>query len=208
MPVFRIDDSDHNRRWGIWHVTEEEEDLVALITPHEEIPANIQYHNKRLEFAAGRALVKLLLEDLGFSFAGVGKDDFGKPLLKGLEHKVSLSHSFPYVAAIINDQNEMGIDIEQPTPKLFRIGPRVLHVSELRDADKNLNKHCIYWCAKEAMMKVYGKRNLVFSENLIVDPFNLADEGNLYGKVIVNEEETAIDLHYHVLPEFIVVYSK
>jgi phosphopantetheinyl transferase (holo-ACP synthase) len=143
----------------------------------------------------------------GLKFSGIRKDEFGKPFPVDSNYQLSLSHSYPYVAALIDSSQSVGIDLEQPKSKLLKIAPRVLSREELADAGNDLVKHCIYWCAKEAMIKVYGKKDLVFAENLIVAPFTLFSEGDIVGRIIVRGIETKVPLHYNVHNDFVVVMN-
>jgi hypothetical protein len=78
---------------------------------------------------------------------------------------------------------------------------------ELKDAGNSVEKNCVYWSAKEALMKVYGKKDLVFSENLLVEPFSLESAGILTGRIITPEKETTLSLHYKQYPDFVIVYN-
>jgi 4'-phosphopantetheinyl transferase len=180
---------------------------LILIREFETIPPTITHEQKRLEFCVGRVLAKTLLEKLSVKFEGIIKDEFGKPFFKNNPYQLSLSHSYPYVGALIDKNKSVGIDVEQIKSKLLKIAPRVLHPTELKDAGDNEIKHCIYWCAKEALVKIYGKKDLVFAENLIIKPFTLQNEGNISGRIIVNSTETTIPLYYEVHNGFTVVLN-
>src|SRR5690606_11645385 len=108
---------------------------------------------KRLEFLAGRALIRALLREWNLPYPGLTKDAYGKPFLIGSPLHLSLSHSYPFVAAVLHRHKNVGIDLEQPKDKLLRIAPRVLCADELRNAGNDVVKHCVYWCAKEALVK-------------------------------------------------------
>lgn len=197
-----------DRAWALWRIAEDEASLAARISPFEHVSHTISNPNKRLEWLAGRVLVKEVLASLSLAFHGISKDEYGKPFLKGHAHHLSLSHSYPFVATLIDKIESVGIDLEQPKDKLLRIAPRIFHLEELRDAGRNIIKHCIYWCAKETLVKVHGQKNLVFSENLIIEPFLLANEGDIRGKIIVADKERVIPLHYLVFPNFVVVFNQ
>lgn len=205
MPQLETDITK-TRAWGLWKIEESEEELNQL-SGGEIIPAEITHPEKRCEFLAARKLVRNLVEKLNLSYHGLTKDAYGKPLLRGYPHHISLSHSYPYVTAIINTEKAVGIDLEHFKSKLLRIAPRMFSPSELKDAGNNLIKNSIYWSAKEAMMKVYGKKDLVFSENLLVEPFSLESTGILTGHIITPEKETTLSLHYKQYPDFVIVYN-
>lgn len=207
MPLEKLE-ATTEYAWGLWHVRETEELLMDEIREFETIPANIRHEQKRLEFCVGRVLSKTLLEKLGGSFAGIVKDEFGKPFFKNSTYQLSLSHSYPYVGALIHKSKSAGIDVEQIKGKLLKIAPRIMHPRELQDAGTDETKHCVYWCAKEALVKIYGKKDLTFAENLVISPFELKNKGNITGRIIVNHTETAIPLYYEVHPGFTVVLNR
>lgn len=207
MPLDKLE-SSAEYAWGLWHIRETEDELIGLIREFETVPDNIKHEQKRLEFCVGRVLAKTLLEKLGGSFEGIVKDGFGKPFFRNNSYQLSLSHSYPYVGALIHTSKSAGIDVEQIKGKLLKIAPRIMHPEELQDAGSDETKHCIYWCAKEALVKIYGRKDLTFAENLVISPFELKNKGNITGRIIVNHTETAIPLYYEVHPGFTVVFNR
>ena len=207
MPLENLN-KDIHRTWALWKIEEPETTFSAQISDVEIIPETITNPLKRLEFLAARTLLKHLLEGWGLEFNGLFKDEFGKPFLKNSDLQISLTHSYPYVAAIINRGGPVGIDLEQPKQKLLRIAARVLSSSEFRDAGNDPVKHCIYWCAKEALVKIHGKKDLIFAENLSINPFSKAKSGQLIGRIIVDRMETPIPLQYFVYENFVLVLNK
>lgn len=205
MPLDRIYTSEE-RIWGLWKITEDEPSLKALV-PAEEISPALTNELKRLEFLAGRALIRSLLQQWRIRYEGMRKDEYGKPFLLGSDIHISLSHSYPFAAGILHRRLTVGIDLEQPKDKLLRIAPRILSETELNNAGDNVVKHCVYWCAKETLIKIYGKKDLVFAKNLLVSPFDLRPNGHLIGRILANNMETAIPLEYIVSDGFVVVVS-
>ena len=205
MPLYNLKNTGTESAWGIWKVEESAEELA--FTAFEEAPEGIIHLTKRLEWLASRVLVRTLLEQNDLPYSGIHKDEFGKPFLRELTHHISLSHAYPYVAVQLDKNKSVGIDIEQPTEKLLRVAPRVLSMEELENAGSDIRKHCVYWCAKEALYKVYGKRGLHFAEQLLVEPFILEETGDLNGTITVREEKLNVALSYEIEPEFVVVYT-
>jgi 4'-phosphopantetheinyl transferase len=205
MPLSQIESTGSQSAWGLWFITEDEPDLSYL--SFESCPEEILHPQKRLEYLAGRALMRTLVESAKLIYEGISKDEFGKPFLKTHPHAISLSHSYPYVAAQINREHSVGIDVEQIKDKLKQVGPRVLSPSEVSDAAGNLVKLCIYWCAKEALYKIHGKRNVLFSDHLHVQPFDLAESGYLQTHIEVAGVGQAVRLRYHVTKEYVIVYT-
>jgi 4'-phosphopantetheinyl transferase len=206
MPLLKIENTGSQSGWAIWLIEESEQELA--FSSFEQCPEEIISPQKRLEWLAGRALIKALVEENGLIYSGIHKDEFGKPFLRDLSHQISLSHSYPHVGAQLDLNQAVGIDLEQPKEKLLTIAHRVLSPIELSDAAKDLNKHCIYWCAKEAMYKIYGKKGLHFSHQLNVEPFELNSAGFLKGTITVNDQKQNVDLVYRMEPNFVLVYTK
>lgn len=206
MPLVHLKESS-TPSVALWHITESEDELKSLAV-NEECPQDIVSPLKRLEWLSGRILISSLAKQQGISYQGIVKDQFGKPFLKDNTHQISLSHSYPYVAAQIHVSHSVGIDIEQPKDKLLRIASRVLDDGELEDAGTDIVKHCIYWCAKEALYKIYGKRGLLFTNHLKVKPFQLQKKGELHGAIEFDNVNVFAELHYIVETEYVLVFSK
>ncbi|MFZ5971323.1 MAG: 4'-phosphopantetheinyl transferase family protein [Bacteroidota bacterium] len=189
---------------ALWHIAETENELA--FASMEAVPEEILSPQKRLEYLAARTLLKQVAEQAGAEYIGVHKDEHGKPYLKNLPQQISLSHSFPYVAVQWHDTRPVGIDIEQPKDKLLRVATRVLAPAELVDAGNDVVKHCVYWCAKEAMYKLYGKRGLHFHSQLLVAPFSLSVEGRLQGTILAGQTKQKAALGYRVTKNYVLAF--
>ena len=205
MPIKKIEIEKGTGGWAIWEVDEMESELA--FRAQEQCPDDIVNESKRLEWLAGRNLLRYLAETMGEAYMGVHKDTYGKPFLRESNVHISLSHSYPFVAAQISALHAVGIDLEQPKEKLLHIAPRILSPTELQDAAQSLPKHCVYWCAKEALYKIDGKKGLHFSRQLNVEPFELKGAGDLIG-TISRSEKQMVHLAYVVEKEFVLVYTK
>ena len=201
MPLRKIQWTRPQSAWALWHVTETESELAG----NDACPPDITNPTKRIEWQAGRAVLQHLAEEAGLTFSGIWKDDRGKPFLKNLPHHISLSHSFPYVAAQLSSVRTVGIDIEQPKEKLLKIAHRVFSPAEARDAGRDPVKNCIYWCAKEALYKIYGKRGMSFIENLRIHPFDLETKGTLTGEINMPDQQEKILLAYETGSDYALV---
>ncbi|GIV37569.1 MAG: hypothetical protein KatS3mg032_1948 [Cyclobacteriaceae bacterium] len=197
------------RAMGVWKIEEPEEDLLARAVGLEGIPEKLRHPNRRLEFVAGRVLVGELMHELGQAFEGVTSNEHGKPMLVNSSCQVSITHSFPYVAALVDVHKAAGIDLEQVNFRLLKMAPRVFHITELRDAGRHPVKHTLIWSGKETLMKIYGKRDVVFSEHLRIDPFRINREGGeMMGHILVEGAETDIPLAYRLFDDYVLVFTR
>ncbi len=197
----------NTQRWALWKITEDLEELKALLDPAEEIPSVISHPIKQCEFLASRVLTQSLVKQFNQSYQGIYKDEFGKPYLVNSALHISQSHSYPYVAVILDAEKNVGMDIEQKKETLFRVASRIFSDVELENAENDLTKLCILWCAKEALIKLYGKKDLHLKEELAIDEFKLAETGFLSGSILKKHHEKLYSLQYLVQEDFVLVFN-
>ena len=170
----------------VWEITENADFYkTELGKKNFELPEYklISHPHKQKEWLASRFLAKFLAETLHINYRGLIKDAYNKPFLQDSNHHLSLSHTTTHVAAGIHLHKPLGIDLETITPRLHIIKHKFLTDSERENANDELEKLCIYWSAKEALYKLYGKRGVHFQKELQVEPFVLGDE-KMDGKIV------------------------
>lgn len=173
----------------VWTLTETLEDLknaVELTEEETEAFDKISVPEKKREFLAGKYVLKQACEILGIACTGIEKDEHGKPFLSGREYEISLTHTVDYIGTVFHKGSPVGVDLEKPRNQIFRVLPRLYSESELSDVGQDLKKATIYWSAKEALYKLYGKRSVDFKENLFLEEAG----GELRGTIIINGETT------------------
>lgn len=162
----------------LWKIEEDEESLRAKLPLTEselDDLSGITHPAQRVEWVACRAAMRLLAESKGLVYAGLYKDEYGKPHLigdaAGPTGHISLSHTTGWAAVVWHATRPVGIDIEPLREQFVRVVPRVLSEAETAHAGHDLMRLAVYWCAKESLYKLYGKRQLTFREHLIIEPF-------------------------------------
>ena len=173
--------------------------------------ASIAHPGQRIEWLACRVALKTLIDDAGFPYMGLHKDEWGKPHLYSsvrgtfLPGHISLSHTPGWAVAVWHFARPVGIDVEPVRDQFVRVVPRVLSASEMADANGRADRLAVYWCAKEAMYKLYGKRQLTFREHLLVEPFTNGAT-HLSGHVRLPDFHTTVTIHcQHVEPGLVAV---
>lgn len=210
MPINKLEKINADRLIGVWKITETENELIQSIDIQKDILDNISQTkalNKRLEWLASRVLIKQMGAELNLNYQGISKNTDGKPLLNKSTYELSITHSYPYVAAIIDKSKAVGIDLEQPKNKLLKVARKFCNDEELEYSNSNVNQLCILWSAKEALYKIYSKRGLIFKEHLLIDPFKLEPFGTITGYISVKEWRKSYNLHYSVTDDFVLVYN-
>lgn len=191
-----------------WQIVESEPTLAQqLVLTHEEKLdlGGIAHPGQRLEWLACRVALKTLVDLKGETYAGLWKDEYGKPHLRGLTGHISLSHTPGWATAVWHQTKPVGLDIEPIRDQFTRVVPRVLSASEIADANGQPDRLAVYWCAKEALYKLYGKRQLTFREHLLVEPFETG-ASELTGHVRLPDHNETLTLYcLHVEPGLLIV---
>ncbi|MCA6074152.1 4'-phosphopantetheinyl transferase family protein [Fulvivirga sedimenti] len=211
MPLLELKGVGKERLLGLYKIEEQYDELLEALNPDEldrellESYSNVQ---KKQEWLAARLLLRYICEFLGLEYQGTRKDSNGKPFLQGHALQISLSHSFPYVAVVADPSMDVGIDLEQPKEKLQKIAPRFLDEREL-ELCMNLNQEalCIFWCAKEALYKVYSKKGLNFRNEIHLYPQGEFPWKKLLGVIDKNGEEARYLLQSEQGSDYIMVYN-
>lgn len=192
----------HNAVLVLWTITEGLSEMLALAKV-SNIDINetdkFKLESRKKQFIASR----LLVEALGLDTEKLKYTSNGKPYFSNSQKGISFSHSGNYVACIVADA-EVGVDVQVYNPKLENIRNRFLSKEESLEID-SLEKLHTYWCAKEALFKLYAKGNVEFKTELLIQPFNLSNSGSFWGKIL-KENEAEVELFYKKTQDFMLVY--
>jgi 4'-phosphopantetheinyl transferase len=185
MPLVHSEKINHTCILLVWKLTESETDLLEQLqcNYNDRDLQQITHPQKRREWLSSRLLVKSLTELLGLVYSGTYKDAHGKLFLINHDAEISITHSLDYVAGIIHETKEVGIDMEAISPKLQRTARKYLEDAEYDHAQGDLKILAMYWCAKEAIYKLHGKNKVSFKDNIRIVPFH-SEQNELGGKII------------------------
>ena len=196
MPLLKICHNGPYDAWAVWEVKEDEDFFSGELPQCDRCPEDILFPAKRIEWTAGRFLVKYLFNTCGMDYRGLRKDESGKPFPVESDAQVAISNSLPYIAVQVHESAPVGIDIEKPRKNIKMVMDRILSRPERGDAGTDRRKMMIYWCAKEAMFKIHGRRGVIFSKELRVRPFQRSGSGTLDGTITAGGRETKVKLDY------------
>ncbi len=180
MPLKLIQHIHAEAHWGIWHIQENTETLLQLLDSpeqHLDFLDPIQHPDKKNESIAARLVVKKLMESQGQAYPGIHKDECSKPLLYNSRYHVSLSHAIRYAIGMIHPSGAVGIDMETPREQLRRIAKKYLSSQERKYYPNDLDTLTILWVIKEALYKLYGKRQLSLRYHMGVEALSGKPEG-------------------------------
>ncbi|MFA0962790.1 4'-phosphopantetheinyl transferase superfamily protein [Roseivirga sp. BDSF3-8] len=210
MPLSKIENITGNIWKGYWHLSERTDDLQKMLADRG-LPAGeglaIAHPRRRAEWMAGRLLVAGLLDKAGLEPEPLDKDSYGKPYLHKAPYQPALSHRSPWVVGLLHPEGEAGIDVEKPDNKLKRLSHKFLCNPEREHAADDPERLCIYWAAKETLYKMYGRKGVIFSEQLHIDPFEPGERGLITGHIRMPDMERTVRLHFEKLDELFLVHN-
>jgi len=193
---------------AVWEHKESESELIEMLDPDMDEVRHISGMKpfRRQEWLCSRLLIRHLLPEEPYRLF---KDALGKPFLENSPYFLSLSHSCGRAAVIIGP-GLVGIDIQRKEDKITRLYPKFISDSERKMLDENhLPESChIFWGAKEAMYKAYGKKSLDFRKHMHLYAFKyFRTDLELSGFVHKNETRQDYDIFTHLLDDFYLVYA-
>jgi phosphopantetheine--protein transferase-like protein len=144
-------------------------------------------------------LIEALFPELTGGFDALVYDEFGKPWPGNIGGFISISHSANWFAISYSPSHVQGIDIEQIRPQLSIIEKRFLHPAESEWLQEQSNKQAalqIFWGAKEAMYKAFGRKRLHFNRDIRVSEFNHEKPSEFSGYVDSPEGILKFDLQW------------
>lgn len=193
---------------GVWQITETEQELKELsATPTDELEeiSYIKSESMRKQRLAVRALLNTLFEDKVY----LSHHDNGKPYLENNPTNISITHTEKFVAVILHDEEDVGIDIESLDRDFSAVEKKALSEDEIDDLEdeKRNEQLAIYWCAKEAIFKRLSVYNLDFAEQIEIERFRPRGEGELEATFInKDEEEEEFELEYMTFERHVLVW--
>ena len=209
MPLYLQKELEDKTRIGVWQVTETEEELKALSSvPSDELEeiSFIRSESLRRQKLAVRALLDTMFEDKVY----LSHHDNGKPYIENCVTNISITHTEKYVAVILNDNEDVGIDIESLARDFSSVEKKALSEDEIDDLEEDEKRNgqlAIYWCAKEAIYKMLGQYDVNFAEQIEVEKFRPKKDGELEA-TFEDEDgfEEEFDLEYIIFDNHVLVW--
>jgi len=207
MGLYLKKELDNEAVIGVWQITETEEELKELSsTPSDEMEeiSFIRSESLRKQRLAVRALLNTLFDEKVY----LSHHDNGKPYLENNPVNISITHTDKYVAVILHEEENVGIDIESLDRDFSAVEKKALSEDEIDDLEdeKRNEQLAIYWCAKEAVFKLLSRYNVDFAEQIEIERFRPRGEGELEATFTSKNDEEEFDLEYITFDRHVLVW--
>jgi phosphopantetheinyl transferase len=189
-----------NTHIAVWKIIESENELASGLELSKEALTSLSKRRSVIHRKGYLAIRKLLrshdIDPLIHKY-----DKNGAPYLTDGRY-LSISHTKD-VAAIAISSQPVGIDLEHYQEKIIRIASRFLHLEESLNLNKNTNIHYLtqIWTAKEALYKVFHKKGIQFSTQLLIDPIEVKSKESI-GSVFYKNRIKKYKLYFRYFDNF------
>lgn len=201
MPLYREWSVGHDSLAAIWKIDEPE----TFFTERTGISPDIKNDKRRMEHLAGRFLLKHLKHD--FPLLNIRPDEHDKPRLDDNQYYFSISHSWPYVAAIVSPFHECGMDIQVWHERMTVLQHKYLTPDEQSFFNNDPKMLTLAWSAKEAAYKWQGMRGVEFTDHLVLNYLEKKDEYyNINIFLNLTSPSKLLTLEGRLEPDFSCVY--
>ena len=194
MPQVYFDFNDNSERVAIWKISENLNELEEFCRERFPIPVELNKWivSRKLQWLSSRLLLNKLSPNTEFLFS----EEKG-PILTNKKIFVSVSHTNFFSCAIVSEQNQVGIDIEEINDKAKKIAKKFFHTTEflfLKQEDTiELSFYTLLWTIKEAIFKKYHNMHLIFSEQIILKSIKNKDN-YIIASVTLKTKETSFEI--------------
>ena len=179
MPLLKIVKRDE-ATIGLWEMVDGEFDSCTddyLRGAIGEAEKRYKSNARRMEYICERALLKDMMNG---RIENIFHNEDGKPMLNnGLN--ISISHTRGYIAIILSETKNVGIDIEYVSDRVEKIASRFMREDESADDIISL---LVHWCAKETLYKLFSSEHLDFM-NIKVNIDETVSATNLLNNITV-----------------------
>jgi len=179
MPIHRIIHPNPQSRIAVWRVTESVETLLGMINAKDRTAKEIEHFKSEKR-----------------------KQEWIAPFLSD-DHPshISISHSADLVALMMHDTLEVGMDLEAVRENIQVVRKKFLSADEKAFCSiDEIEKLIVMWSAKESIYKLYGKKELTFSRNILLQEFELSKRGSI-NAILRVEKDLKIMVEYALIGE-------
>jgi phosphopantetheinyl transferase len=207
LPLVYQHTINSNTKLGLWHITEPEEFFLERVP----LKRDVTHPHKRLQHLAGRYLLPTLFED--FPLEEILIADTRKPFLPEEQYHFSISHCGDYAASIASSKERVGIDIELPSEKVFRIIHKFLNeeeklfLNEHMSSSQLLQMATLLWSTKEAMFKWYGNGGVDFRKHMHISEINGNDEEGKLKCLFLKEWQIPLTIQYRLSTKLVMSWA-
>ncbi|MCX6188961.1 MAG: 4'-phosphopantetheinyl transferase superfamily protein [Bacteroidetes bacterium] len=193
----------------VWHITETAAELATLLTPFKHLALKDMDHTMALKLWHNTHFLSTRI--LMFRYAGLTsailKNEYGQPT--SFEKKISITHSNHYTAIIVSKNFSVAIDLEKIDNRILRVAHKFVHEREMffQEAENAIYTTLI-WSAKETLYKLFSANEVIFKEELRIQPFEYDREGCFIGDIFKHPKILGVKIHYLTFENYVLTFCE
>lgn len=206
MPLKKIFEPHRGICVGLWQMTES----IAQLPKPKGVDLAFRSEKRLKEELCVYALLSAMT---GNDQLVIGHESSGKPLLEGWS--ISISHTRGWVAVILSDDYQVGIDIEYSSDRVSKVVERFIREDEQR---ATLAQQLINWSAKETVYKLCSEQKLDYFDmrlhtlqsdidTVFEQKRHTSDAVQGAVRVDVLKTKEVVTVHYELTPDYVLTYS-
>ena len=201
MALVSIEEISSLTYLGLWQIEERVEQLSSEVPQAELLTAPYKNDARKLEKLATH---RLLHEMTGDKALLIGHNAAGKPLLD--DYQISLSHTKGYVALLLSQTKEVGVDIERANDRVQKVAGRIAADGEEAVFVQNasIGQLLAFWCMKEAAYKFFSDEQLVLAK-IKIHPFESVAMGRTVAENLLTG--TTVEMLFRVNADYVLAYT-
>jgi phosphopantetheinyl transferase len=175
MPIIFQQSPQAHLQIAVWQISEP----LSFFEQRVFSDRTIDHPQVRTRHLAARYLLSQLRPS--FSLHDLVVTDSGKPLVADRSFEFSLTHCADHAAAIVSTAGSVGVDLEQPGDRIFRIRHKFLSdedqaclqsradLTQLQEGAAAAQWLTRCWSAKESVYKWQGQSGIDFREHIRIE---------------------------------------
>lgn len=212
MPLYSKQICKGNLILALWQITEGKLELLAKLQEgyQEDSFQKRSEQANALHYLASRCIIKEIFpRDQVF----LNKNEYNQPtlLVNQVPFHISITHAADMAGIYLSKENLPGIDLEKIDQRIARVKHKFMNRVELEfgGSENQIISQSLIWSAKEALYKVYGKKELDFREHLHIHPFNINQNnlGVFTGDIIKDDFIQKHRIHYQIIDNIVLTYT-
>lgn len=212
MPLHSHINCQGNLQLALWTIDETSEALhTKLHSGFQEagMEKRITQANA-LHYLASRCIITEIFPGQTIALT---KNEYNQPqlLLNQKPMHISITHAANMAGILVSHTHLPGIDLEKIDQRIARVKHKFMNKSEFDFAgdEKQIELQTLIWSAKEALYKVYGKKELDFKDHLQIYPFNINQNptNTFFGTIKKDDFYQKHLIHFQILNNIVLTYT-
>jgi len=213
MPLVKHSLLESGIQLGLWHITENTEDLISQLYLNKEefdTLAGFKTEHRQKQWLSYRVLIRNLVKiDTIYKIYYTRN---GKPYLINPPRNISVTHSGDFSATLISENKSIkpGIDLERIEKKVISVRSKFLNPIELIRASVHPSpaSYTMFWSAKEAVYKCYDNPEISLRKNIHIHSLRQEnDHWKIKIKVFLKDTVTDFIVHCEFFGDYILSYT-